>query len=241
MATSHKLPVHFASAPRTCIAYQGAPFNCVSPIRQRGVFVLDLYPRRSYSLHQSIADCRQMTLHHIFETAFGFCGIAWNERGISRFMLPMSASEAAEERMMGRLSVSGAAQPSGFALEAVAAAQRYFAGSHEDFSAYPVDLDGIDAFRRAIYRTARQLGYGRTTTYGGLAADAGFPNATRETGVALSRNPVPLIIPCHRILAAGGKLGGFSAPGGTATKQKMLALEKAASPNAPPAQASFAF
>jgi len=182
-----------------------------------------------------------MTFHHIFETSFGFCGIAWNERGICRFMLPMSTPGPTEERMLRPLSSSTSAEPTGFAAEAVAAARRYFEGSHEDFSAYPVDLDGIDPFRRAIYQAARRLHYGETTTYGGLAADAGFPQAARETGVALGRNPVPLIIPCHRILAAGGKLGGFSAPGGTATKQKMLALENAASPSAEPAQASFAF
>ncbi|WEX11205.1 methylated-DNA--[protein]-cysteine S-methyltransferase [Chelativorans sp. AA-79] len=182
-----------------------------------------------------------MSFHHIFETAFGFCGIAWNEHGICRFMLPMSAPGPAEGRMVGRLSSSCAAEPAGFAAEGVAAARRYFDGGREDFSAFPVDLDGVDPFRHAIYQAARRLGYGETTTYGGLAADAGFPQTARETGVALGRNPVPLIVPCHRILAAGGRLGGFSAPGGTATKQKMLALENATSPDVVPAQASFAF
>ncbi|WP_309083155.1 methylated-DNA--[protein]-cysteine S-methyltransferase [Chelativorans sp.] len=182
-----------------------------------------------------------MSFHHLFETDLGFSGIAWNERGICRFMLPMGRPEPVEERMLRPLEGSRAAEPAGIIAEAVAAARRYFSGERVDFSAFPVDLDGVDPFRRAIYAAARRLSYGETTTYGGLAADAGFPQAARETGVALGRNPVPLIIPCHRILAAGGKLGGFSAPGGTATKQRMLALENAASPNAEPAQASFAF
>jgi len=182
-----------------------------------------------------------MLFHHVFETAMGFCGIAWSERGICRFMLPMNAPGPTEERMTRPLENSLPAEPVGLAADVVAAARRYFAGEREDFSAYPVDLEGVDPFRRAIYQAARRLGYGETTTYGGLAADAGFPHAARETGVALGRNPLPLIIPCHRILAAGGKLGGFSAPGGTATKQKMLALENASSPNAAPAQGSFAF
>src|SRR5690606_10261977 len=156
-----------------------------------------------------------MSFHHIFETAMGFCGIAWNERGITRFMLPVSTAESAGRRMDRN---SQAVEPSGPAAKAVRAAQRYFSGQREDFAAFPIDLDGIDSFRRAIYEEARRLGYGETTTYGALAAAAGFPDAARETGTALGRNPVPLIIPCHRVLAAGGKLGGFSAPGGTDTK-----------------------
>ena len=112
---------------------------------------------------------------------------------------------------------------------AVAAAieliKRYAEGEEVDFSSVAVDLDGVDQFRRAIYQAARKLDFGETTTYGGLAEAAGHPGKARETGEALGRNPVPLIVPCHRILAAGGKIGGFSAPGGSATKEKLLALE----------------
>ena len=88
-----------------------------------------------------------------------------------------------------------------------------------DFSSVAVDLEGVDLFRRAIYQAARKLGFGQTTTYGGLADAAGQPGKARETGEALGRNPVPIIVPCHRIVAAGGKIGGFSAPGGSATKK----------------------
>ena len=110
-----------------------------------------------------------------------------------------------------------------------------------DFTGVPVDLDGIDDFRLAIYDAARKLGYGQTTTYGELAKRAGQPGLPRETGAALGANPVPLVIPCHRILAAGGKIGGFSAPGGSVTKEKMLAMEGVRVGPPPPAQVSFGF
>ncbi|WP_274426630.1 methylated-DNA--[protein]-cysteine S-methyltransferase [Chelativorans sp. YIM 93263] len=182
-----------------------------------------------------------MSFHHVFETAFGFCGIVWSERGVCRFMLPVDAPAPAEEELTKRRSASSAATPSGEIAKTVAAVVRYFEGEREDFAQTPVDLDGTPPFHQAIYRAARRLAYGETTTYGALATEAGFPKSAQETGVALGRNPIPLIIPCHRILAAGGKLGGFSAPGGTATKQKMLGLEGAISPDAHPDQASFAF
>ncbi|MCT7374890.1 methylated-DNA--[protein]-cysteine S-methyltransferase [Chelativorans salis] len=184
---------------------------------------------------------QHVSFHHVFETAFGFCGIGWTEHGIARFMLPMATPESVAETLVKRTPGSREAAPTGTTAEVVAAATRYFAGEREDFSAIALDLDGVDPFRRAIYAAARRLGYGETTTYGALAEEAGFPEAARETGTALGRNPVPLIVPCHRILAAGGKLGGFSAPGGTTTKLKMLALERAVPPGAEPAQASFAF
>lgn len=182
-----------------------------------------------------------MSLHHVFETAFGFCGIAWSEEGITRFMLPMDTPAPLAEHLTKRQPDSSAAEPFGPAADAVAAAVRYFKGEREDFTSLPLDLTGVDPFRRTIYQAAQRLGYGETTTYGALADGAGFPKAARETGTALGRNPIPLIIPCHRILAAGGKIGGFSAPGGTTTKRKMLALEGAVPPDAEPAQATFAF
>src|SRR5262249_35020553 len=96
-----------------------------------------------------------------------------------------------------------------------------------DFSTVPITLRGIEPLRRRLYQAMRSLGWGRTTTYGALAHDIGLtgPAAARSVGAAMGRNPVPIVIPCHRVLAAGNKLGGFSAPGGSATKAKLLALE----------------
>ena len=106
-------------------------------------------------------------------------------------------------------------------------AERYFVGQRIDFSEISLDLSNVDPLRRAIYDALRKVSFGETVTYGELATRAGVtaPQAAQDVGVAMARNPVPLIIPCHRVLAAGGKLGGFSAPGRTETKERMLALE----------------
>ncbi|WP_295810725.1 methylated-DNA--[protein]-cysteine S-methyltransferase [uncultured Nitratireductor sp.] len=178
---------------------------------------------------------------HVFETAFGFCGAGWTEAGLARFILPTPEPETVERLLKTRLPDAIIAAPTGAISDVVAAAQRYFTGSEEDFSAVPLDFAGISHFHRALYTAMRQLAYGETITYGALCESVGYPKATRETGAAMGQNPMPLIIPCHRVLAAGGKIGGFSAHGGITAKQKMLALENARSPNAEPAQASFSF
>jgi methylated-DNA-[protein]-cysteine S-methyltransferase len=120
--------------------------------------------------------------------------------------------------------------------------KRYFAGEETDFSGFHLDLGDQDAFFQQIYAAARRVGWGRTTTYGTLAKELGAgPEAARDVGEAMARNPVALIIPCHRVLAAGGKVGGFSAPGGSATKIRMLALEGVRLEPPQPAQRSFGF
>ena len=108
----------------------------------------------------------------------------------------------------------------------IEAAKRYFAGEETDFSRVQVDLAGQDAFFAQIYDALRRVGWGGTTTYGALAKEVGAGRErARDVGEAKAKNPMPLIIPCHRVLAAGGKLGGFSAPGGSNTKARMLELE----------------
>lgn len=168
------------------------------------------------------------TVHHycVFPTASGFCAIAWNDLGITRFQLPARTAEATERNLLRRLPGAELGTPPAEVTEAVAAVKRYFEGEQIDFSRFRVDLDGQDAFFRRIYDTVRCVGWGHTTTYGALAkALDAEPQAARDVGQAMAKNPVPLIIPCHRVLAAGGKVGGFSAPGGSATKLHMLKLE----------------
>jgi len=186
-----------------------------------------------------------MPLSFIFETALGFVAISWGERGLTRLVLPQTTRAAAGR---GLARTGPAAPPIASETELppeiaalVAAIRRYAQGEQTDFSAVPVDLSGVDDFRRDIYAAARRLEHGHVVTYGELAALAGHPGAARETGAALGSNPMPLVIPCHRIVAAGGRLGGFSAPGGNATKARLLAHERARFPAADPAQASFAF
>jgi methylated-DNA-[protein]-cysteine S-methyltransferase len=127
-------------------------------------------------------------------------------------------------------------------VEAVAAVKRYFEGEETDFSDFALDLSDQDAFFKQIYAAARQVGWGHTTTYGALAKELGAgPEAARDVGQAMAQNPVALIIPCHRVLAAGGKVGGFSAPGGSAAKIRMLELEGIHVAPPEPAQRSFGF
>jgi methylated-DNA-[protein]-cysteine S-methyltransferase len=162
----------------------------------------------------------------VFETAAGFCGIAWNDVGITRFQLPAKSAEATERLMRRRLPSAEPGEPPPAVAAAVAAAQRYFAGEEIDFSGFTLDLDEQLPFFRQIYAAARRVGWGRTTTYGTLAKELGAgPEGARDVGQAMAQNPVALIIPCHRVLAAGGKVGGFSAPGGAAAKVRMLELE----------------
>lgn len=181
--------------------------------------------------------------HSIFETELGFMGLAWSEAGLTRLCLPQSSREAVERRLLRLDDIAGpdSDTPPSWVVELIASIGAYARGETVDFSAVPVDLTGIDAFRLAIYDAARKLAFGETVTYGELARRAGHPGLPRETGAALGANPVPLVIPCHRILAAGGKIGGFSAPGGSATKEKMLGLEGVRVGPPPVAQASFGF
>jgi methylated-DNA-[protein]-cysteine S-methyltransferase len=178
----------------------------------------------------------------IFETAGGFCGIAWNGVGITRFQLPTKSAEAAERMLRRRLRDAEPGTPTPEVLDAVAAVKRYFEGEETDFSGVKLDLGDQDAFFKRIYAAARQVGWGSTTTYGILAKElGGGPEAARDVGQAMAKNPVPLIIPCHRVLAAGGRIGGFSAPGGSATKIRMLELEGAHVEPPESAQPSFEF
>jgi len=179
---------------------------------------------------------------HIFETAAGFCGIAWSEAGICGFRLPGDGAAATERHLMRRLPDAVPATPPAAVQLVIAAAERYFAGEVIDFSGVPVDLDGQADFFQKIYAELRRVGWGRTTTYGTLAKALGAgPEAARDVGQAMAKNPVPLIIPCHRVLAAGGKVGGFSAPGGSGAKLRMLELEGVSVAPPPSAQQSLGF
>jgi methylated-DNA-[protein]-cysteine S-methyltransferase len=168
------------------------------------------------------------TTHHylVFETASGFCGIAWNSVGITSFRLPTKSADAAERGLRRRAPGAEPGAPTPAVAEAVAAVKRYFEGEATNFSGFELDLGEQEAFFRQVYAAARRVGWGHTTTYGALTKEVGAgPEAARDVGQAMARNPVPLIIPCHRVLAAGGKIGGFSAPGGSAAKIRMLELE----------------
>ncbi|HXV31485.1 MAG TPA: methylated-DNA--[protein]-cysteine S-methyltransferase [Sinorhizobium sp.] len=178
----------------------------------------------------------------VFDTAGGFCGIAWSASGITRFQLPTKSAETTERQLRRRLPGGERGTPPPAVEEAVGAVKRYFEGRETDFSKFRLDLDEQDPFFRQIYAAARKIPWGQTTTYGALAKEIGAgPEAARDVGQAMARNPVGLIIPCHRVLAAGGKIGGFSAPGGSSTKRHMLELEGVRVDPPAPAQQSLAF
>ncbi len=155
-----------------------------------------------------------------FETALGRCGVRWSEVGIVRVLLPHADPAA-------RPVVAAPAAVPAFVTEAVEGITSLFAGRAADLRSVPVDERGVDEFRRSVYAATREIPAGATRSYGEIARAIGRPDAARDVGVALSRNPVPVIVPCHRVVAANGALTGFSAPGGLATKRRMLELEGA--------------
>jgi methylated-DNA-[protein]-cysteine S-methyltransferase len=180
--------------------------------------------------------------YHVFETAMGFCAIAWSDAGVARFQLPVKSAEAADRLTRRRAPGAEPGTPPENVAAVVAAAKRYFYGEETDFSDVQIDVAAEDPFFARIYAALRQVGWGRTTTYGALAREVGAGReAARDVGEAMARNPAPLIIPCHRVLAAGGKIGGFSAPGGSKTKMRMLELEGVRVGPPEPAQQSFSF
>jgi methylated-DNA-[protein]-cysteine S-methyltransferase len=180
--------------------------------------------------------------YHVFATAAGYCAIAWNDAGIIRLQLPAAEALATERNLRRRLRGAEPGTPTPAVDDAIAAVKRYFTGQEVDFSEIRLDLGKQDEFFTRIYAQARRIGWGKTTTYGTLAKQLGAePAAARDVGQAMARNPVPLIIPCHRVLAAGGKVGGFSAPGGSAAKIRMLELEGVRVGPLPPVQASLEF
>ena len=187
-----------------------------------------------------------MNEYHLFETAYGHVALAWNARGVTGFRLPASSPEESRGSLLRRLPDAVEADPSGRVAPLIEAIRRYFNGERIDFADVPLDLGRQDPLFARIYDLVRGFGWGETTTYGAIAKALGEgPEVARDVGQAMARNPIPLIVPCHRVLAAGGRIGGFSAPGGSSAKARMLALEGVRpEPDAPvkfTAQASFGF
>lgn len=161
--------------------------------------------------------------YHRFDTPLGRCGIAWTERGVARVQLPDDRERRAVERLESRGGVASAPPPP--IEETVRRIARHLGGDPQDFTNVALDLEGVAEFPRRVYAAARAVPAGRTATYGEIAQRIGAPGEQRAVGQALGANPIPLIVPCHRIVASGGGIGGFSAPGGALTKTRLLALE----------------
>ncbi len=171
----------------------------------------------------------------LFETPLGACGIAWKEQETSRippvvtfFQLPEATRSLTDTRIAGSSGGRKTRVPPPRIAGIIKRVQKHLHGDVQDFLDIVVDLDGAGPFARQVYETVRKTPAGRTMTYGEIAKAMNRPAAARAVGQALGRNRVPLIIPCHRVLAACGKAGGFSAHGGLETKAKMLEIEGAA-------------
>jgi methylated-DNA-[protein]-cysteine S-methyltransferase len=169
----------------------------------------------------------------LFPTAIGVCGLAWSERGVSRVVFPESSEAATRARLTRRDRDLTEATPPPAISAAIAAITALLETGRADLSAIALDMDGVDAEERAILEAARAVPPGSTVTYGELAARIGQPRATREVGQAMARNRFPIVVPCHRVLAAGGGFGGFSAPGGLESKARLLTIERASTSAAP--------
>ena len=175
----------------------------------------------------------RVMIYSLIDTAIGSIGLGWTERGVVRLALP-GADRAATEEVFRRQGASPADADAPLAAAIVA----YAEGEPVAFADVVLDLDGVSAFNRRVYDDIRMLGWGETTSYGAIARRLGDVNLSRAVGRALGDNPIPLIIPCHRVLAAGGRTGGFSAPGGVTSKMRLLALEHAGTPDG---QLAFGF
>jgi methylated-DNA-[protein]-cysteine S-methyltransferase len=177
----------------------------------------------------------------LIDTAFGRVGLAWSELGLVRLQLPAGDEARTRQLLTGYLD-GAEADPPDWLKPVIARLQQYFAGDKVDLSGVPLDLDGKPEFMRRLYQEMLKLEWGETVTYGGLAERVGMPpGAAQSVGQAMGRNPIPIIIPCHRVLASGNTMGGFSAPGGTRTKLKLLELEGIRLGLRDPAQIGFEF
>ena len=170
-----------------------------------------------------------MTDQHftLFDTPIGACGIEWGPRGINGVQLPMGDEDKTRARIRQRRGDIVEAAPTEEVQRAIGRIVDLLAGNSDDLTDIPLDLDGVPEFNRGVYDIARAIPPGKTLTYGDIAKKLGGVELSRDVGQALGRNPCPVVVPCHRVLAAGDKPGGFSANGGVVTKLKMLEIEGA--------------
>jgi methylated-DNA-[protein]-cysteine S-methyltransferase len=163
----------------------------------------------------------------LFETAIGSCGIVWSAAGIAGTQLPERSEAATRNRLLRRFPMARAGAPPAQVRCVIDDIVALLGGERRDLNYATIDIAVAPEFHRRVYEVARRVPAGATLSYGELAERLGDRNLARDVAEALSQNPCPIIVPCHRILAAGGKPGGFSAPGGVATKLRLLTIEGA--------------
>jgi methylated-DNA-[protein]-cysteine S-methyltransferase len=162
----------------------------------------------------------------LFDTAIGRCALVWGGGLVVGAALPEESDQRARAFLARRFPDAIEADPPPFAADAIERIASLLAGGRTDLGDIRVDLDG-SAFERNVWQAARRIPCGEVRSYGDIAREIGAPGAAQAVGLALGRNPVPIVVPCHRVLAADGRTGGFSAPGGVATKFRILEIEGA--------------
>jgi methylated-DNA-[protein]-cysteine S-methyltransferase len=168
-----------------------------------------------------------MISYALFETVIGWAGVAWSEAGLAAVHLPERDAEIARRSFLRRFPEAAPAEHTPEVEQAIAGIRALLAGEAADLTAVRLDLSRTPEFHARVYEVARAIPPGETLTYGEIAERLGDKLLARDVGQALGKNPWPIVVPCHRVTAAGGKLGGFSARGGAQTKLKLLAIEGA--------------
>jgi methylated-DNA-[protein]-cysteine S-methyltransferase len=163
----------------------------------------------------------------VFQTPIGHCAVAWNSAGLVGVQLPEGSAVTTARRVVGRFRGAVRRTPPPPVRQAIDAIRKLLRGGKDELAAIELDFSGHTPFCRRVYELARAIPSGETVSYGELAARAGEPAAARAVGQAMAHNPFPLIVPCHRVLAAHGGAGGFSARGGVETKFRLLRIEGA--------------
>jgi methylated-DNA-[protein]-cysteine S-methyltransferase len=163
----------------------------------------------------------------LFDTAIGRCAIVWSERGITGVQLPERDERATANRVVRRFPTAHETVPPATITRTIEDIVALFRGERRDLSDAILDSEAVPDFHRRVYAIARTIPPGSTMSYGEIAERLGDRALARDVGEALGQNPFPIIVPCHRVMAAGGKMGGFSAPGGVRTKLRMLSIEGA--------------
>jgi len=161
----------------------------------------------------------------IFDSPLGRCGIAWGNGGIIAFALPEANTGELIKKLLQRCPRMEKKKPDEWVSDIIVKVVRHLEGIPKDFSGAKLDFSGLTEFQKKVFRSLRKITSGKVISYGRLAREIGMPKAARAVGMALSKNPFALIVPCHRVIAGSEKLGGFSAFGGAETKKKLLALE----------------
>lgn len=163
----------------------------------------------------------------LFETAIGACAIGWSPRGVMAASLPAESPARTRAAMKRRYPDLTEAPPPENVAHAIAEIVALLTGGKNDLRDVELDLTGVPDFNKRAYDIARAIPPGEVLTYGDIAKRLGDITLSRAVGQAMGSNPIPIIIPCHRVMAAGHKTGGFSAPLGLATKMQMLTIERA--------------